>query len=333
MLESHITPDCERWPSYTLVAPNQFLSPLSFNRETYTRVLWHRTDKTHAENQHCLLGYKHLSSAAPRKQLGNWLGFKEKAKCWHQALGETRASTDCYFTPNEFFVWSKTSNLALLHANWLDIDLIEPLKYSGREATRQAVALTVKQVLSEVKSLLLAAKIPPPSGYVSSGSGGVHLYWIYDPVNAYPQTVKVWRMIADSLCKPLKKCQKRIWKVDCNASKRPAGLLRLPGSLHSRTSCQVLGYTGGGLYQFDQLAVSLGIQATKIRPIDKMCTKLRRPPRPLSSLTQYISPRKHTIGQWWFKIYSHICSHFRRQGFCSCWQTKLFLVYLLCRTT
>lgn len=317
MLKHHLKPDHERWPSYTLAAPNHFLSLLDFNKEIYTRVLWCKASDKSGKfkfKTHCLLGFKHLKSSIPTKQCGDWYDFKLKSKVKHTISGETRSSTDCYFTPNEFFVWRKTSNLASLHANWIDIDLIEPLQYSDREATRQAVALRGERVLSEVKSLLLAASIPPPSGYVLSGSGGVHLYWIYDPVDAYRQTVKVWRMIAGALCKPLKKHSNRTWKVDCNASKRPAGLLRLPGTLHGETSCQVLGYTGGGLYQFEQLAALLGIKVTKLEPANKVHSKSCRPRTLISSSIQCMSPGKHTIGQWWFKIYSHICSHFRRLG-------------------
>lgn len=316
MLKLHLEPHCERWPSYTLAAPNHFLSLFDFNKETYTRVLWWKVGDKISKSKlktHCLLGFKHLKSSTPTKQRGDWYDFKLKSKVKHTISGETRSSTDCFFTPNEFFVWQKTSNLASLHANWLDID-IEPPQYSGRETTRQAVALRFERVLSEVKSLLLAANIPPPSGYVSSGSGGVHLYWIYDPVNAYRKTVKVWRMIADALCEPLTNQSNRIWEVDSNASNRPGGLLRLPGTLHSETSCQVLGYTGGGLYQFEQLAASLGIKVTKLEPANKVHSKSCQPRTLMSGSIQRISQGKHTIGQWWFKIYSNICSHFRRLG-------------------
>lgn len=165
MLEPHITTDCERWPSYTLAAPNHFLSLFDFNKETYTRVLWWKAGDKKGKSKlktHCLLGFKHLKSSTPTKQLGDWYGFKLKSKVKHTISGETRCSTDCFFTPNEFFVWRKTSNLASLHANWIEVDIIKSTKDDQKKVTREVIANIAKKVFSEVSKLLIDAQIPPP---------------------------------------------------------------------------------------------------------------------------------------------------------------------------
>lgn len=318
MFESHLESDCDRWPSYTLAAPNHFLSLFDFNKETYTRVLWWNAGSKNGKfklKTHCLLGFKHLKSSTPTKQLGDWYDFKLKSQVKHTISGETRSSTDCYFTPNEFFVWRKTSNLASLHSNWIEVDIIKSTKDDQKKVTREVITNIAKKVFSEVSELLIDAKIPPPTGYVSSGSGGIHLYWVYTAVNAYPQTVRIWRMIAEALCRPLKKQQNRIWQLDANASKRPAGLLRLPGTWHSQTSCSVLAYTGGQLYRFEQLAASFGIRDGMLEPASKNRLKPKKSEKYHTHQPQHNYSGKHTIGQWWFKIHLHICSHFRRQGF------------------
>lgn len=318
MLEPRLAPHCERWPSYTLAAPNHFLSLFDFNKESYTRVLWWNAGNKNGKfklKTHCLLGFKHLKSSTPTKQLGDWYDFKLKSKVKHTISGETRSSTDCFFTPNEFFVWRKTSNLASLHANWIEVDIIRSTTDDHKKVTREVIANIAKKVFSEVSELLIDAQIPPPTGYVSSGSGGIHFYWVYTAVNAYPQTVRVWRMIADALCRPFKKQQNRIWQLDANASKRPAGLLRLPGTWHSQTSCSVLAYTGGQLFQFEQLAASLGIRDVILEPTSKSRLKPKKSEKYDTHHPQHNYSGKHTIGQWWFKIHLHICSHFRRQGF------------------
>lgn len=220
-------------------------------------------------------------------------------------------SIDCFISPNQFFDWRNTKQLASLHANWLEIDINTP----AGTIRENKVSLTAEeecQVINEVFIQLLDAQVPLPTGYVLSGSGGVHLYWAYEGVSAYKWRVSAWRDIASKLVSNLKGGKK--WHVDLGASKDPARVLRMPGTVHGSTRRKVQFYSGGTSYKFDLLAKSLGVKINKAEHLKvvknfDMPSKKKTLPKKETTSTHLVKSGKHTIGQWWFKTYTHILHH------------------------
>lgn len=228
-----------------------------------------------------------------------------QAEKWIEELGDTRCSVDVYYSPNEFFNWRRTRQLARLHANWVEIDLVEKKQDYSAEVEQE--------VIVEAFNQLTAAGLPSPTGYVLSGSGGIHLYWMYDSVEAYRWRVSQWRLVSRAISQCF--TGGRYWEVDKAATHGPARVLRAPGTIHGKTGRTVVCKLGGPLYRFESLANELGVETD--RPTSKQSEKntdRSRKHQPSKSLfpNQHDQPtqkRKHTIGKWWAKTYYQVLAH------------------------
>lgn len=224
-------------------------------------------------------------------------------------------SIDCFISPNEFFDWRNVKQLAALHSNWLEIDITRPVD-SPKEGKQSLSAEEEDEVVREVFDQLKEAGIPAPSCYVLSGSGGLHLYWIYDAVAAYKWRVNAWREIARKLVKSLR--GGKLWHVDLGASKDPARVLRMPGTRHGSTKRTVELFTGGNRYSFESLASSLAVPVEKDNPFKLVAnTDVSKPQKtPIKDVKRKpkssVNDGRHTIGQWWFKVFTHVHSYISR---------------------
>lgn len=224
-------------------------------------------------------------------------------------------SIDCYMSPNEFFDWRNVKQLAALHANWLEIDVTNT-PGATKDKKRSLTAEEEAQVISEVFSQIADAGIPQPSSYVLSGSGGIHIYWVYEATSAFRTRVSTWRDIASKLVNGLKGGE--LWHVDLGASKDPARVLRMPGTKHGSTRRTVEAFMSGETYTFEGLANALDIKVssplkvveTDQKPIvaPKQTERIETKERKERTKGQ-VNNGKHTIGQWWAKIYWNVLSH------------------------
>lgn len=296
--------------------PADFTRLLGIGEELYCRYAWSKriNKKKHPAWQ----AIGHRQSGKPVTSL---LEFKMLAEGYVPARGEVTCSVDVFLSPNEFFDWRNTKQLAALHANWLEIDTV------GHQVLTEEQQ---EEVFREVHQAICDRGLPPPTGYVASGSGGLHLYWIYQQVPAYRWRVRVWREITLVLAKAMKEACKpsSLWHVDFSASRDPARVLRLPGTIHGGSGRTVVGYIGGPKYTFASLAKSLvsskeNIQAVEadhsgvLRDIPSPRPKPQEPQQtksPVPLITKASQSGKHRIGQWWFRIYSVVCSNARRRG-------------------
>ena len=223
-------------------------------------------------------------------------------------------SIDCFISPNQFFDWRNTKQLASLHANWLEIDINSPAGVT-RENKKSLTPEEESEVIKEVFGQLQLAEVPMPTGYVLSGSGGVHLYWMYPGVEAYKWRINSWRDITSKLVSKLNGGKN--WHVDLGASKDPARVLRMPGTKHGSTRRTVEYYDGGYTYDFEDLAKQLGVKITKPTHLKlvtqpKKETQARKAKTPKAKSDTTPNSGKHTIGQWWFKIYTNVLQHIQK---------------------
>ncbi len=233
-------------------------------------------------------------------------------------------SVDCFVSPNEFFDWRNSKQLSKLHACWVEIDTRDHAILSADQEAR---------IVDEVLEQLVERNLPSPTAYVLSGSGGLHLYWIFEGVQAFHWRKFAWKAMADKLCDLPGGA---LWSVDHGASKDPARVLRMVGSIHSKSGRSVDCRIGGPLYQFESLAKQLGVPcfepprplksiaadsskvvaeepSAQITPVEER----RADPQPRKSTAPYPNaeaPQKHSIKGWWFRIYTQIVSDLRRAG-------------------
>lgn len=303
---------------YKAPVPAEFTNLLGVGSEQFCRYAWskHINSKKDPDKQPSWQAIGHRKSGKPVTTL---LNFKLLSEGYVKALGDRVCSLDVFLSPNQFFDWRNTKQLAQLHANWIDIDTVD----------HQVLSVSQQEtIFTEVHQIIRDKGLPAPTGYVASGSGGIHLYWIYEGVAAYKWRVRIWREITLILAKTLKKSRKpnALWTVDFAASRDPARVLRLPGTFHGKSGRVAQAYIGGPLYDFDSLARSLikseqNIQALGARRsgivLDLPFKPVSRKPAPPAP-TPYPSPTKdsgkHTIGQWWFRIYTVVCQHARNGG-------------------
>ena len=279
--------------SFRLIAPAEFLNTLQFQGE-YCRYLW---------SWHAKKPWQAVGQRSRNRAVTTVTAFKADASGWCGARDEVLSSLDVFYTPNEFFDWRNTRQLAQLHANWLEID-----------TTDHAILDT--DILDEVLAQLQAAKIPIPSGFVRSGSGGLHVYWIYDGCAAYKSRQLLWRQITDTLIERIP--GGAAWHVDTAASRDPARVLRLPGSIHGRSGRLVNGYSSGVIYTMDALAASLQLSVAapplQVVPSDPIPKAKPIAPTPTPSLPAPVATTgRHTIRGWWTQTYWQIVSTIRRQ--------------------
>lgn len=276
--------------SFGLVTPAAFLNSLNFDGPSYCRYLW----SWHAKKPWQAVG--HRSRNRPVTTLA---AFKSDATGWCAARSEKLSSLDLFYTPNEFFDWRNTRQLAQLHCNWLEIDT------SDHE-------ILDADIMGEVLEQLSVAGMPIPSGIVRSGSGGLHVYWIYDGCPAYRNELQRWRQITDALISAVRGGAD--WHVDTAASRDPARVLRLPGSVHGGSGRLVTGYSSGVLYTLESLAVAVGLPAVPTpAPIYIVKPKQTKPLPSKPSPSAAAASGRHTIRGWWSTTYWHIVTSLRKQ--------------------
>jgi len=283
---------------------------LGVGREQYCRYAWSKVINSTKQSK-APSAWQAIGKRQSGKPVTSLVDFKLQAEGYLKQEGRRVCSLDVFLSPNQFFDWRNTKQLSLLHANWIDIDTVEHAILSLQEQ---------EQIIAQVLQIIDETELPAPTGFVTSGSGGLHLYWIYQGIPAYKSNVALWRELATSLSKSLrdKRPESASWVVDFKASHDPARVMRLPGTFHSGSGRQVQAYVGGRLYEFHQLAALLlgsekvieacqsqnqVVRELKISPTKKSAHKI--PDK---------SPGKHTIGQWWFRVYTQICTHARRNG-------------------
>lgn len=286
-------------PTYFSRAPStHFRDLLGVGKENYCRYLW---------------SFRIPEGKSPWRAIGNRQSGKKTTTLTDFFLDASigrDCSIDCFMSPNQFFDWRNAKQLASLHANWLEIDITRD-ENTLKKAKESLTEEEEKSVLNEVFSQLQASGIPAPTCYVMSGSGGMHLYWIYEAIPAYKWCINAWREIADKLVKSVQ--GGKLWHVDLGASKDPARVLRMPGSKHGTTRRNVEVHTGGNSYTFEQLATKLTVPVKKpelsiVPNLAFKTTTNTAPNAPVSKPNPMESPhgRKHTIGQWWFKVFTHV---------------------------
>ncbi|WP_163836987.1 hypothetical protein [Spartinivicinus ruber] len=279
--------------------PADFSRLLGIGEESYCRYLWSPRIKEKA--------WQATGTRQSGKSVVSIKDFKLKAEAYVPALDSKRCSVDLFISPNQFFDWRNTKQLASLHANWLEIDT------KGHAVLSEAEEQTI---IAEVFAQIAQAGLPEPTGYILSGTGGIHLYWIYAGVEAYKWRVDIWRNITTKLGKALTGGD--LWHVDWGASRDPARVMRMIGTYHGKTGRLTQGYVGGPFYSFANLAQLLNVP-------------YKQPVQAAASSTVAVLPKKkplvvvnpgdqnkvsgrHTIGQWWAKIYFHTLNHLRKTG-------------------
>ncbi|CAM4140421.1 hypothetical protein BIW53_12010 [Pseudoalteromonas byunsanensis] len=290
------------WPEYAIASPKDFYELIDFHSPKYVRALF--SNNHESGRKIFLLGNRKSSKVTDLKT------FKRKTTRYVQGVLNCKSeAVNNYYSPNEFYSWPKAINLALLRANWIDIDVTEKVDV---RRVRELEHDLIEEVFQELKK----NQLPPFTGYVCSGSGGVHLYWIYDPVEASEVNKELWKLVANIFIKSLKNISS-FWHIDTIASKRAYGNLRIPGSVHGRTGLQARFFSGGPKYQFKKLLNCLNLESLRDElKIKKESRVVRLPFKPKSNEGKQQIQRRygHNIKDWWLKCINTIQIHFRKQG-------------------
>ncbi|WP_233981889.1 hypothetical protein [Pectobacterium versatile] len=272
---------------YHQTAPGAFFNALGgdFPRQ-YCRWFWKRPIEE---------GNKGLFSA---------IGTPKRTRKTVSTLAEfylaASTDTDLFYTPNVFFDWRNARMTAGLCANYIEIDTV-----------RNLTDLEKQNVLNDVLERISKNGLPYPTAIIESGSGGLHLYWIYDGmVEAYPMQRVIWKDIAEALSSSLLTTDESLWYVDIGASHDISRFLRIPGSKHSGSGARVKVWLNGDKYDFYQLADKLNITTTLRSVKPKRNNKEKITDRTVPLLTE----SKHSIFSWWGRIYFHIANHIRKIG-------------------
>lgn len=204
------------------------------------------------------------------------------------AYGEYGEETGgCYFSPNLFYGWRNQKTLQGLTANWLEIDIADHAALDGK---------TSDEVIAEIGNTIHRSGLPLPTSMVTTGSGGLHLYWQYTkPVftktlSHRAQLIQHWHLIAKRLVDTLEETRislgRKGWAVDKAASKNPAGLMRLPESVHAKTGRVAEYFRGGNRIAFEHFAQALGSRTpAPVAPKTPATTSEQRTPLAARTVT------------------------------------------------
>ena len=294
-------------------SPSEFTRLLKVGSEDkYCRYLWSKKiDKTKFP------AWQPIGVRKSGKPVTSLIDFKLKSEAYIAAKGEKRCSVDVFYSPNQFFDWRNTKQLAQLHANWLEIDTKDHEILS--ECSQKEIATQIAEIIS-------SKDLPAPTGYITSGSGGIHFYWIYKGEAAYKKRVRIWREVTLVLAKTLKKAKPTSakWSVDFSASRDPARVLRLPGTYHGISGRMTRAFLGGPIYKFEELARCLisseenlfALNTLASSNIQSQDSKRHGPILKKESIDNKTTKNtgKHTIAQWWFRIYLVVCTNARAGG-------------------
>lgn len=188
-------------------------------------------------------------------------------------LGPYRGKQDVFVTVNEFRHWRLIRNLKSLRACYVDID-----GYTYWEGALDALS---------------DAHLPSPSFIIFSGRG-MHLYWLLEPLPA--KALPVWQLVQDTLVSALAPLGADYHAKDCTR------LLRLAGTVNSRTSEEVTGlWLGGDVWDLHQLTNEvLGYRPPKpvsILDFKAQATRRRR---------KIQTPGKGSIYAWWHLVHNDL---------------------------
>ncbi|WP_152495203.1 hypothetical protein [Dickeya sp. NCPPB 3274] len=208
--------------------------------------------------------------------------------------------TDLYYTPNLFFDWRNARMTAGLCANYIEIDTQKILNDTERQS-----------VISDVFSQISKKNLPLPSAVIESGSGGLHLYWVYDGVvDAYPSQQRIWKLISETLSQAL--IGNELWHVDFGASHDISRFLRIPGSKHSGSCNRVKVWLHDVKYDFydlaEKLSVPVNVNVVSFKSNDSENNKVSKSDESLPPSS------RHTINSWWGRIYFHLVNYIRSTG-------------------
>lgn len=267
-----------------------FYELLGIGEETYCRSV------CHAMKNWEFIGNR--KSGKPTTSLNSFVSESET----HISPGIEEA-VDVFFSPNEFFDWRNTKQLSQLRANWIEIDTLKHEVISIEEQS---------SIYRELLYIIQDSNIPQPTCFVASGSGGIHIYWVYEGVEAYKWRVDIWRKLTKVIAKKIERKRNghSKWHIDYQATNDPARVMRLPGSYHSKSGRFVTPYLGGTKYNFDDLVRNFGLDPEKKTFIKKSFKNNDNKKQP-----NHEAPKgKHSIKDWWFRIYTEVCTHGRTQG-------------------
>lgn len=138
---------------------------------------------------------------------------------------EYKNKKDIYYTPNTFNspIRREREYLWQLHRFYIDID-----HKTGTEPIDQF------EVVGAVEQLVEEKKIPQPTEYINSGRG-IHIYW--DINNCHIMLLDLWEKIENYLFNTIKELERSIKNISVDSRvKDPTRLLRLPGSINSRSN-------------------------------------------------------------------------------------------------
>ncbi|MBP59440.1 MULTISPECIES: hypothetical protein [Idiomarina] len=177
---------------------------------------------------------------------------------------------EMYFTPNGFSEASrvKLAELSELCCVWVDLDVRDP------DIERGLTAHEVRNIQKDFyESLENEKTIPIPDFIVSSGSGGLHLYWTFKAELANSRTITLWKLLKDKLNMLLTRPSKGgMLFVDEKGNDSPKRIMRIPGSINIkyREICRA--------FQSDRVkhrrALGDLIQQLKINPNQQASSKL-----------------------------------------------------------
>lgn len=190
-----------------------------------------------------------------------------------------------FYSVNQYLDYNINALLWQLHANYLDIDIRNKERISQSQS---------HSILNRILDNFKENKIPRPNAIVSSGSGGWHLYWAYEPVNAYKATINDWKNVTRKIIKSIRPSTEFV--VDKAASMDPGRVLRLPGTFHfnAKDHCECIELSEA--FQFELLMNELKVEKFKF-PEKKLKT-----PKPKNK-------KKPNYVDYWGKIYYQLVNH------------------------
>lgn len=195
------------------------------------------------------------------------------------ALNAHLGGTDRYLAVNEFRSWRIVGQLCSLRACYVDLDACSSVDY----------ALIVVDDLG----------LPAPTYAVSSGRG-VHLYWLIEAAPA--QALPVWQAIQEKLVQTIKSGNVG---VDA-AAKDCTRVLRLVGSVNSKSCKDVVGYITGGRYTLRALADEVLGPRQHQRPPERKAGRVVSIERQ-RSVSQAVRAATGTF-QLWHSRYADLCT-------------------------
>lgn len=281
---------------YTKAAsPADFHRELGYGSETHCRCVWSPRYQPKEVSPWQYVGFR--DKKGPTTTISAY--SQETASRGHYGK---EYSVDVCVSPNQFFNWRCGKQLAKLCANWIEIDV----------SRKNLSPVEEMAVIDDVLTQLKAAGIPAPTLCNSSGSGGWHIYWVYEPVDARSWQKRVWKSLTRHITDRLK--GNDLWHVDPTATHDPARVLKIPGTMNSKTKRRVVSYLGGPRYQFLDLLESMGLETAPPPRLSVVNVKPKKSPEDRERAAKQHQTGKHNIKHWWQRTAWAVESHSRKHG-------------------